>query len=281
MVDETSIQPWDQLKEIGESERHFNDLQVRYRLLASTWLLASFAGMGFVLTKPVLLDEGLILCLVSAGGTIGVTIIWVLDLLGYHKLLAAYFLEGLRIEDEYSNLPQVRWTMLSLGTVGTKAQLFYFTCALAPVLSGLILLLPSLYFKSNGWNIGQFAALGVLLAIVIVIRVKKEDSKHKAKYEELKSKRLTRKEHILERRKSELLHAIKNNLPEDEIAESADDVRIAQLYLCKVKLEGHKIENKSRQTSREYDNLLKEEERWYEISVEQTIELYVKKMPNE
>jgi len=72
----TSNQPWDQLKEIGEGERHFNDLQVRYRLLASTWLLASFAGIGFIMTNTSQLNgEDLILCLISARGTIGVIVI--------------------------------------------------------------------------------------------------------------------------------------------------------------------------------------------------------------
>ena len=40
---------WDVLKELGESERHFNNLETEYRKLASIWLLAGFAGIGFVL----------------------------------------------------------------------------------------------------------------------------------------------------------------------------------------------------------------------------------------
>ena len=260
-VEMTSNQPWDQLKEIGESERHFNDLQVRYRLLASTWLLASFAGVGFIMTDSSQLNgEDLILCLISAGGTIGVIVIWVLDLLGYHRLLAAYFLEGLRIEDENPGLPQIRWAMLSQGTVGSKAQLFYFVCALAPVSSGLILLLPSLFLNYSGGSASQVALLGGLLAIVVMIRVITEDSKHKAIYEELKSKRLTRKEKILEMSKSEFLYAINMNLPKDVIEKAADDVRVARFNL---------------------DNLLKEDERWYEMNIEQLIELCTKKLPNE
>ena len=274
----TSNQPWDQLKEIGESERHFNDLQVRYRLLASTWLLASFAGVGFIMTNVSPLDgKDLILCLVSIGGTIGVTVIWVLDLLGYHRLLAAYFLEGLRIEDENPGLPQIRWTMLSLGTVGSKAQLFYFVCALAPVTSGLILLLPSLFLSFGGVSISQVASLGVLLAMVVLIRVMTEDSRHKAIYEELKSKRLARKEKIVEKSESKLLHAINIGLPKDEVEKAAEEVRDAQFNLCKVKLERR---SKTKQSKPEYNNLLKEEERWHEIDTEQILKLYINKLPN-
>ena len=36
---------WEVLKELGASERYFNNLETEYRKLASLWLLASFAGM--------------------------------------------------------------------------------------------------------------------------------------------------------------------------------------------------------------------------------------------
>lgn len=37
---------WEFVKACDDREKHFNDLQGRYRTLASTWLLASFAGIG-------------------------------------------------------------------------------------------------------------------------------------------------------------------------------------------------------------------------------------------
>ena len=40
---------WDILKELGASERHFNNPEVEYRTLASIWLLAGFSGTGFIL----------------------------------------------------------------------------------------------------------------------------------------------------------------------------------------------------------------------------------------
>jgi hypothetical protein len=195
MADENSNQTWEYLKEIGEAERHFNDIQARYRVLASTWLLASFAGIGFVLTRLEVPEEkDLFLCLIAAGGSIGVLIIWLLDILGYHRLLGAYFVEGLRIELENQNLPQIRWLMMDLGTVGSKARLFYFVCALAPVSTGLILLLPSLILNFDGQRLGQIVALGALLAIVFLTRTMTEDPKLRAKYTELITKRGSRQE---------------------------------------------------------------------------------------
>src|ERR1041384_3845978 len=40
---------WDILRELGASERHFNNLEAEYRTLASIWLLAGFSGAGFIL----------------------------------------------------------------------------------------------------------------------------------------------------------------------------------------------------------------------------------------
>ena len=42
-------QLWGIYRELGEMERHFGNVQARYRALASTWLLAAMAGIGFVL----------------------------------------------------------------------------------------------------------------------------------------------------------------------------------------------------------------------------------------
>ena len=40
-------------KSIGETEAHFNRIQAQYRLLSSTWLLASVGACGFVLAESV------------------------------------------------------------------------------------------------------------------------------------------------------------------------------------------------------------------------------------
>jgi hypothetical protein len=42
---------WHFVTEIGLNERHFNQLQSSYRTLASQWLLAAFAGIGFVISS--------------------------------------------------------------------------------------------------------------------------------------------------------------------------------------------------------------------------------------
>ena len=44
---------WEIIKTITEAEHHFNDLCFKIRTLASTWLLATFAGVGFLLSKSI------------------------------------------------------------------------------------------------------------------------------------------------------------------------------------------------------------------------------------
>ena len=59
--------------------------------------------------------------------------LWVVDLLAYHHLLSAYFLEGLRIEAYHPELPQIRWNMWEQGIVERRIKLFYAGCSLAPI----------------------------------------------------------------------------------------------------------------------------------------------------
>src|SRR5262245_830160 len=85
---------------IAEQERHFNNLQSKYRVLASAWLLASLSGIGFVikeLTRPTDSPYLLIAAIAAAGGT-GIYLLWVVDILVYHRLLDACFVEGLKLE---------------------------------------------------------------------------------------------------------------------------------------------------------------------------------------
>lgn len=199
MADEKSNLCWKYLEEIGKSERHFNNIQAKYRLLASTWLLASFTGIGFVLTNQCTLPKWeLILIAITAGGSIGVTLIWVLDILGYHRLLGANFIEGLRIEHDNPYLPQVRHVMLKLGTVGKSTRLFYFICSISPIAMGAILLLES--YLQDGFSRLRLAGLicsSIIISIILIVRMKAEDPTHQKeylKYNENELKKLLKEE---------------------------------------------------------------------------------------
>jgi len=101
---------------ISEEERHFNDLQSKYRMMASGWLLASFGAIGFVISEvadigvpPLILIAG-----IAAAGAVGILLLWVVDLLVYHRLLDACFIEGLKLEESCQWMPPFRHNMMRM-----------------------------------------------------------------------------------------------------------------------------------------------------------------------
>lgn len=132
---------WDVLKELGASERHFNNLEAEYRKLASIWLLAGFAGMGFILKEnpQMALPREIALVAIGLAASIGIFLLWIVDLLVYHQLLDACFTQAKAIEKRYIQaLPQVRSSMENTQgggkVVTTRLRWFYILLTAAPVL---------------------------------------------------------------------------------------------------------------------------------------------------
>ena len=141
---------WKMYAEIGTIERHFNDLQSKYRVMASTWLLAAFTGIGFVFSKTLNthIPEELIAAGIATASAIGISLIWILDLLVYHRLLAAAFAEGYELEQQHSWLPCIHTNMYNLHNgigVLPKVVWFYVTGAAIQALIGGIALGAWLY----------------------------------------------------------------------------------------------------------------------------------------
>jgi len=64
---------WSYLKELGVGERHFNEVESKYRALASTWLPAAFEGMGFIATSNNLpVPKETVVFAISVAGTVGI-----------------------------------------------------------------------------------------------------------------------------------------------------------------------------------------------------------------
>ena len=127
---------FDQLMEIynhiGEEERHFNGIELEYRKLASHWLLATLGAIGFLLSKkedlPINIWALVIgICIVAS---VGILVIWFLDMKVYHELLHSAFREGVRLEREFSQLlPQIRNNMVKSqlgGDIIKRVMLYYF-----------------------------------------------------------------------------------------------------------------------------------------------------------
>lgn len=106
---------WEAYKSLSDGQNHFNDLENKYRTLAATWMLAYFAGVGFLLTidpaKAVISRELTIISL-SVLHSFGIAMLWNIDIRVYHRLLDALFVEALQMERRYEWLPQVRTKMV-------------------------------------------------------------------------------------------------------------------------------------------------------------------------
>jgi hypothetical protein len=72
---------WKIYCELGVIDRHFGSAQSNCRALASTWMLAAFAGIGFVISKELTLTipKEVLVGVISVGGGVGVYLLWVLS----------------------------------------------------------------------------------------------------------------------------------------------------------------------------------------------------------
>lgn len=90
--------------------------QTKYRILCSSWLLATFAAIGFLLSKDNILPFNHILgiVIISIIGVSGIYILWYADTFIEEMLLDINVVEGLRLEKEHPWLPQVHNSFLHL-----------------------------------------------------------------------------------------------------------------------------------------------------------------------
>lgn len=133
--------------------RHHGGIQTSYRIIASSWLLATFAAIGFFLSKDNILPFSHLLgvALICLIGIIGLYLLWYEDTFVQELLLDMNVVEALRLEKEYSWLPQVHHCFLHLYKT-TNARivkvLFFIGCkSILVVIMGISL---AIYFYN--WN---------------------------------------------------------------------------------------------------------------------------------
>ncbi len=157
---------WEMIKTITESEHHFNNLCFKIRTLASTWLLATFVGVGFLLTKTIALELRVeqIIVMLCWIGTLGILVLWVLDLRIYQKLLSVWFNSREPIEARNSDFPQIREGIKKSqpgGSAFNLLKLFYLALCSAP-------LLFSFYISIDN-NLPELFLYGSLFLFVLVV----------------------------------------------------------------------------------------------------------------
>jgi hypothetical protein len=172
---------WSVVEECGEEERHFNNLQSVYRGIASTWLLATFGAVGFLLFNKdgELIHPG-IAAAVCFAGTFGIVLIWKLDLDVYHRLLVAVFREGQSLEVEFPWLPRFRTNMVNIGRkpgdqtadlIRRRLAWYYVCTALVPMGAGTFFWFMSLVTNHclHCWYLLPSLALIVGLVLLRIV----------------------------------------------------------------------------------------------------------------
>lgn len=110
--------------------RHHGAIQTNFRIIGSTWLLACFAGAGFLLTIDNILPFSHLLgvagvCLV---GIFGLYLIWYEDTYVQELLLDINVVEAIRLEKKYKWIPKVHLCFLHLYSKGSTplTKIFFF-----------------------------------------------------------------------------------------------------------------------------------------------------------
>jgi hypothetical protein len=100
---QSTIDATEAYKEFGAYERHFNQMQSVCRGFASTWLLATFGGIGYAMwnqqfTVYAVGERTAAASLVALAGGTGIFLLWLIDIVVYHRLLVAVTYESSDLE---------------------------------------------------------------------------------------------------------------------------------------------------------------------------------------
>src|SRR5437867_11999155 len=114
---ERALSVEDDYWKLADWEQQFNTIPVAMRGLASGWIVGAFGAMGWLLqaaaAEGLLLPRILLLFAIALMATLGLSLLWILDQMVYHRLLDSVFLVGLKMEYDHRELPSIRAMMMA------------------------------------------------------------------------------------------------------------------------------------------------------------------------
>lgn len=157
------------LKLITAAEHHFNNLCFNIRALASTWLLATFAGIGWILKdlsenakgSGLVIDKVDLMLALCIGSSVGIFVLWILDIRVYQQMLNVWF-ENRKTYEVGDAFPSVRVGMKNLFKTGRATGLimiYYLALISAP-------LLLSLFIAHSVGKSGSMYIVGFILLLI-------------------------------------------------------------------------------------------------------------------
>lgn len=167
--------------------QHSNRIQLQYKITTSTWLLATFFGVGYSMSSReanLPIDPLLVGAILAFASLLVIGRIWYLDLIVQEKIIASAVHSGLLLEKQHPWLPRAYESIVRvhhlLGYVTIKS-IFYFAIATILILTICAALTTHLYWLQIAyWPLIPFAALislGVLYYLLHFVN-KKLDPYH-------------------------------------------------------------------------------------------------------
>ncbi|HSW85913.1 MAG TPA: hypothetical protein VLG49_00275 [Rhabdochlamydiaceae bacterium] len=108
-VSEDQLLTFGAYSQIATFLQHYNGIQVTYKTFASSWLLATFIGIGYALSVNEVnlpFHPLIIIAFVALASSTGIFLIWYLDLIICEQSIAAVLYEGIEMEKKYPWLPR-------------------------------------------------------------------------------------------------------------------------------------------------------------------------------
>lgn len=160
------------LNRLAENERHFHTIQAGIRGLASTWVLAAFAGIAVLLQQKSdttwVFPSFTIIIVICLMANTGLTALWIIDQRVYQRLFNTNYLTGLRLEQQFPFIPPVRAIQALTArrkSIAFWVQFFYLGPILAfAIAAAVAAIISNLAAKSYWQTIAM--TLGAAIAFV-------------------------------------------------------------------------------------------------------------------
>src|SRR5579872_970979 len=151
---------------------HFSNMKNRYRGLSSTWFLAAFTGMGFLLSGYENIELPfntllgvVILCFCAC---FGITLLWFVDIVLYQRLWLGTVVELARLEEAHHWLPRINLNTL-ITRRNKKYRIFqsYFYIGLNTVFILIATITCIYYFYPNIKIVSLTGLIGIALFFLV------------------------------------------------------------------------------------------------------------------
>lgn len=149
---------------INQFELHLDRITNKYKYMTLTWLLATFAGIGFFFspqTANLGVNKHFVSCIIETFGIVGIITLWHLDTCVYQRFWGAFYLSEVTLEMRCEYLEKLTNRSLSLNTIQARISgngLFY----MGAIILLIITLAINAFFILQK-TLYQVAMIGVIL----------------------------------------------------------------------------------------------------------------------